>query len=347
MEADEVEVERINSKFPLVNPVAEVKPQGPGSFMSITFPDGYTYQLPPPGTISGAVDIYQQSDFLGSGDSKPPVPFDGSPVQYPIEDKYLSVPSITHRSDSNLAWLQGVAELKYELLELPGIEHNLRDMYRPTWYGTRAVEKAFQIARHVGKELGKAAIEEVLLYKAPTALTAPYDVADIAEALEPGFAVPEGDIDRSGDGGIFDSVIDFATGSESNSTPEIPDEFEQAAEIPSNAVWMTEAVDPEHELPTVQGAGLSSLYATTMFERAWNHMYASTDDSAQLDKLRTIYVRTLEQQQQIAQQTQVNVQQAPSRPDEGYWNDLYQHALNICTEFNDIASSQLEVLNST
>ena len=75
-------------------------------------------------------------------------------------------------------------------------------------------------------------------------------------------------------------------------------------------------------------------------------MKGPTDDSAQLDKLRTIYVRTLEEQQQIAQQTQVNVHQARSRPDEEYWNDLYQHALNICTEFNDIASSQLEVLNN-
>jgi hypothetical protein len=245
--------------------------------------------------------------------------------------------------------MQRVAQLKYELLELPGIDHTTRDLYRPTWYGDQAIKKAYQVARHIGKELGKAAIEEVLLYKAPTVFTGPKDVVDIAQALEPEFAVPESDSDSTGEsgGGLVDGIVDFFSGGgggESDSAVEPPDEFRKAMQTPLNAVWMSEVVDPDASLSNIQSSGFTALYATTQFERAWNHMYATTDDSTALEQLRTLYTSTLEEQRNIAQQTRLNIESAASGPSGEYWEQLHKHALNLCEEVDSLAETQLELL---
>ena len=346
-----VDAEQTNKEFPIVNPVNKIKPEGFGSFLTVDFPDGYTYSLPPPGIISGAVRVYEESSFLKSDGDRPTLPFDGSPVDYHDHDEYLSIPEITHRNDPNLAWMQRVAQLKYELLELPGIDHTTIDLYRPTWYGNQAVKKAYQVARHIGKELGKAAIEEVLLYKAPDLFTAPKDVADIAEALNPEFVVPEddsGDNNNSDSGGLLGGLVDlvFGNNDNSNSVAEPPEEFKRGMSQPLNSVWMAEAVHSDYSFPEVRSSGLNSLLITTQFERAWNHMYASTDDQTKLDQMRTIYVSTLERQQEVASQTRLDIEDAASGPSGEYWEDLEQHAINLCREFNNLATTQIELLEN-
>lgn len=346
IDATGVDAAAVDEKFPVVNPVSDVKPQGPGQFLTIEYPDGYEYTLPPDTLVKTAVGGYRRSNFLADSEGgKPTVPFDGTPISY-TDGEYESLPSITHRSDSDLAWQAAVADLKYEMLALPGSSHTLRDLYRPTWYGDQAVQKAFEVARHVGNRLGEAAIEQALTYKAPTAVTAPMDAADVASALHPDWAVPPADVESGddGSGGLLDTIVGFFSGGDSEPTPEVPEEFQQAADVPLNSPWLIEVVDPDRSFPAVGAAGLESLYATTVFERAWNHLYATTGDEAALDQVELLYVQTLEAQRDVARQTAANVRQAPSQPDEGYWRDLYDHSLSLCSSVGDLASAQLDAL---
>lgn len=328
----------------------KVKPREIGTFITMTFPDGFTYELPPKGAIQTASREYTESNFLGSGDERPSVPFDGSPVDYSGNNRYLSLPKITHPANSDIAWMQRVAQLKYDLLKLPGSEHNLRDLYRPGWYGRRAEEKSYQVARHIGNKLGLAAIEQVLLYKAPRELTGPKDVADIAEALQPKIAVSEDSKQDNGIlGGLIDGLVSLFTGADndSESTSDLPEEFEQAGEVPLNTVWMNEAVQSDWSHPEVRSSGLSSLYMTTQFERGWNHMFASTIDESKIDSIRQVYIHTLAAQRDIAYRTRRNVLEAPSRPSDEYWENLYQHVVELCGEFNELADIQIGILQQT
>lgn len=337
IDLETVDSERLDNLLPIVNIANKAKPERRG-FLTVRMPDEFSYSLPlDADRVGPRMNILSEilaNEGLGG---VPEIPFTGSQIQYNGNDRKLTFPALTHWVNDDLAWIHSTTMLKYGVLEAPGSSYRLVDLYDVDWYGEQAIEDGFGIGAAIANELGKMAIEEVLLSKVPSPISAGLDAKSILSALDPEFIAKY----HNNEEGIFSG---FLSNSDSSEPPE---SYLNTADAIDQTNWLREAVAQDRDPRELADHGFGSLWLLTEIERGITQLLATTPGKEGNRDLIEIYLSLLNTQQQIAQTTRINLLRAEGYVNENdeYWRKLHEYALTVCEKIATLSENQATALS--
>lgn len=330
-----IDAREIDDLVPIVNVVDRVTPDTT-DFFTLHMPDGFTYSLPQDVTqIRDRMSVLGRLISDGDIDDVPEPPVTESQIRYDDTDRKLTVPEITHWLNDDLTWVRSTAILKYSIFHAPGAPYQLMDLYDVDWYGEQSVTDAFEFGAAVGNELGKMAIEKVLLSEAPEPVSAAFDAKSVLSALDPEFMTK-----YESEGGLLSGVFSGSSGP--------PDSWGKSGDLPAQSEWLRQALPPDGEEMALDDQGLHSLYVLIEIERGLSQLIATTSDSTALNDIVELYTAVLNQQERIAAATAIEVNRNANNLDDGdYWQNLHEYLITVCSKIEELSEEQRQVINNS